>query len=60
VHLATDGDADSEPGTWEDFPDYLEDSGGQAVMREGERRGSPYDITVKGGFITRIDERYVP
>lgn len=60
VHLQSDSNSGSEPGTFEELPEYLADSGGLAKMRDGERSGSPYEIKVADGEIVRIDERFVP
>ena len=60
VHMADDGSPDPKPGTFAGLPDYLVRSGGPRADRGGKLSLSPFDLTVAGGRITRIDERYIP
>lgn len=56
VRLAEDGDADLDPGTWDELPEYL------AHDRPEDDRLSwnPFWVRVAGGIVTHIEEQYVP
>ena len=57
VRLAEDGDADLDPGTWEELPDYLAES-----QPPGDDRLSwnPFWLDVSDGIVTGIVEQYTP
>jgi hypothetical protein len=57
VRLAEDGDADLDPGTWEELPDYL-----SGYQPPDDRRLSwnPFWLVVTDRVVTGIEEQYMP
>ncbi len=56
VRLHEDGDADLDPGSWDELSDYL------AVNPPDDDRLSwnPYWVTLEGGIVVAIEEQYLP
>jgi hypothetical protein len=56
VRLHEDGDADLDPGTWDELTDYL------AVNPPEDDRLSwnPYWVTLEDGIVVAIEEQYLP
>ena len=66
VRLAEDGDADLDPGTFEELPAYFRSSVGGGDTAEGPAEGrmrlwsNPFWFTVRSGTVVHIEEQYRP
>ena len=57
VRLQEDGDADLDPGTFEELPAYLADD---APRGEPQLSWNPFWLTLADGGVTDICEQYIP
>lgn len=57
VRLAEDGDADLDPATWAELPDYLNSS---QAPGDGRLSWNPFWLDVSDGVVKGITEQYTP